>query len=293
MTFRVADQVISTNGSYKRIAETRGRRGPHTVTVVRSGPDTKAMRPIYPPPDIRAGADALLVYLGIMGPQDGVEQVLFVMDELVHRRGRDGVHAVLMGFGDCLEELRARCAELRLDDHVTFTGRVGPKTIAQYLSAADIGLCPDLKTPLNELSTMNKTMEYMAYALPSVSFDLAETRVSAGETALYVPSGNIAAFADAVEGLLDHPQRRVALGKAARERVARELDWQSQARAYVGVYDKVFGVQPDNWRRQRWPIASKPDAYYADADVRFVNLDDDDEFESFIARRETGRASYV
>src|SRR5699024_6534490 len=143
----------------------------------------------YPEPSIRARADHLLAYLGVMGPQDGVENVLLLMDELVHRRGRTGVHAVLMGFGDCLEDLKRRCTELDLDDNVIFTGRVGLDEIAQYLSAADVGLGPDLNTPLNDLSTMNKTMEYMAFGLPTVSFDLTETRVTAGDTGILVPSG--------------------------------------------------------------------------------------------------------
>lgn len=293
MTFRLAHRVISTNGSYKHIAVTRGRRDPRTVTIVRSGPDTKAMRPIYPPAEIRSGADHLVVYLGIMGPQDGVEQALLVMDELVHQRDRDDVRAVLMGFGDCLADLRKLCTELGLDGQVSFTGRVGPKTIAQYLSAADLGLCPDLKTPLNELSTMNKTMEYMAYALPSVAFDLVETRVSAGETAVYVPSGDIGAFADAVEELLDDPGRRVALGRAARQRVSSELDWQTQAQAYVGVFDDLLGIEPDDQRRARWPFTARPASDYIVEGARYVDLDDVAEFESFIADRSPSSGSHA
>jgi glycosyltransferase involved in cell wall biosynthesis len=229
MTYRVADRVISTNGSYKAIAERRGHRDPATVTVVRSGPDTRVMRPVYPDPAIRGDADGLLCYLGIMGPQDGVETVLDLMHELVHNRGRTGLHAVLLGFGDCLEQLKARCTALDLDDNVRFTGRVGP---TQYLSAADIGIGPDQKTPLNDVSTMNKTMEYMAYALPSVSVDLVETRVSADDAGVLVPSGDIPAFADAIEALLDDPRRRAELGLAARRRVTEFLDWRPQAQAY-------------------------------------------------------------
>jgi glycosyltransferase involved in cell wall biosynthesis len=285
MTYRVADRSIATNGSYKHIAVTRDRMAPELVTVVRSGPDTRAMRPIYPPPGIRDGADHLLAYLGIMGPQDGVDQVIEVMDELVHRRGRSDVKAVLMGFGDCLEDLRAQTTRLGLADFVHFTGRVGPQTIAEYLSAADVGLCPDLKTPLNDLSTMNKTMEYMAYALPSVSFDLVETRVSGGDTAIYVPSGDIAAFADAVESLLDDPARRVRLGRAARARVAAELDWQPQAQAYVLVYDELLGIVPDDARRRRWPAVARPASDYQREGVRYVDLDDEDELDSYLAER--------
>ena len=184
MTYHTADHVISTNESYRGKALGRGGKSPDTVTVVRSGPDTSRMRPIYPQRDARRGGKWLLVYLGIMGPQDDVDIVLEVVEELVHRRGRTDVRAALLGFGDCLEELRRKCTVLELDPYVEFTGRVGPTEIAEYLSSADIGVCPDRKTPLNDLSTMNKTMEFMAYGLPCVSFDLTETRVSAGDTAV-------------------------------------------------------------------------------------------------------------
>lgn len=227
-TYRAAHRVISTNESYKAVAVRRGHRDPAEITVVRSGPDTRQMRPIYPDHP-RPPGTVELVYLGIMGPQDGVDQALLVMDELVHKRGRTDVTATLMGFGDSLDELKAQARDLELDGCVTFTGRVDRAAIAEYLSRADIGLCPDLKTPLNDVSTMNKTMEYMAYALPSVSFDLVETRVSGADTVLYVPSGDIGAFADAVERLIEDHRLRVQMGAAARARVSAVLDWRPQA----------------------------------------------------------------
>ncbi|TXN30510.1 glycosyltransferase family 4 protein [Lacisediminihabitans profunda] len=279
-SFRTAQRITSTNESYKAVAVRRGGRRPDEVTVVRSGPDTKQMRPIYPA-NPRPADGINLTYLGIMGPQDGVDQVLLVMDELVHRRGLTQVTATLLGFGDCLEDLRKQSTALGLDDHVTFTGRVDRVAIAEHLSRADIGLCPDLKTPLNDLSTMNKTMEYMSYGLPAVSFDLVETRVSGGDTLLYVPSGDIAAFADAVEKLIDDPTLRVALGEKARERVSTQLDWRPQAEAYVAVFDEVSGFSqpgpavPDD--------GTKPEC---DAQGRrYVDLDDAVEFARFLRER--------
>lgn len=279
-TYRLADRIISTNESYRSIAIGRGHRRPDEVTVVRSGPDTEQMRPIYPEKPRPAG-EIGLVYLGIMGPQDGVDQALLVMDELVHKRGRTGVTATMLGFGDCLEDLRRQSSELGLDDHVTFPGRVDRVAIAEYLSRSDIGLCPDLKTPLNDVSTMNKTMEYMAYGLPSVSFDLVETRVSGDDCVLYVPSGDIAAFADAVERLIDDPELRVELGMRARERVTRVLDWRPQAEAYVSVYDRLTGFS------QAGPAVP---ATVGESDVdaqgrRYVDLRDRAELERFLRER--------
>ncbi|SDS07554.1 glycosyltransferase family 4 protein [Microterricola viridarii] len=285
MTYRVADRVISTNASYKAVAERRGRRDPSSVTVVRSGPDTRLMRPVYPDAGIRGGAEHLICYLGIMGPQDGVDTLLDVMEELVHRRGRTGVHAVLLGFGDCLDDLKARCTALGLDSNVRFTGRVGPAEIAQYLSASDLGVGPDQKTPLNDISTMNKTMEYMAYALPSVSVDLVETRVSVGDTGVLVPSGDIAAFADALESLLDNPERRVELGIAARRRVVEELDWKPQAQAYVGVFDDLLNNPAGDDRLGRWPHSAAALGARGENEPRPVDLLDEAEFARFVRER--------
>lgn len=282
MTYRWSHKVISTNESYRRIAMTRGRRRPEDVTVVRSGPDTRTMRPVYPP-DPRPEDGAELVYLGIMGPQDGVDNVLHVVDELVHRRGRSGVHATLMGFGDSYDELVALAAQLDLGDHVTFTGRAGKRMVAENLSRADIGLSPDLKTPLNDVSTMNKTMEYMAFALPSVSFDLVETLVSGGETVLFVESGNIEAFADAVERLLDDDGLRLRLAERARARVVESLDWRPQATAYVEVYDSLFGVDRPGGVVHAGVEVGEADEW----GNRYVPLGDAREFERYILSRRT------
>ncbi|VEI01979.1 Glycogen synthase [Acidipropionibacterium jensenii] len=280
LTHRTADRVISTNESYRRIAIARGRVRPSHVTVVRSGPDTRVMAPSYPSRPRPSGA-VELVYLGIMGPQDNVEIVLHVMDELVHRRGHTGVHATLMGFGDSLESLRRLAHRLDLDDSVTFTGRADRRMVAENLSRADIGLCPDLKTPLNDLSTMNKTMEYMAFALPSVSFDLTESMVSGGDSILVVPSGDVSAFTDAVERLIVDPDLRLRMARAARSRVARDLDWRPQAEVYVGVYDYLLGVERPNGALH----ADLPPRSRDEWGNRIVPLEDEHEFDRFILER--------
>lgn len=279
-TFRSADRILSTNESYRSIAIRRGDRRPGHVTVVRSGPNTVQMRPIRPDRPRRPD-EIVLVYLGIMGPQDGVDHVLLVVDELVHRRHRSEVTATLLGFGDCLEALRTQTRELDLDDVVTFTGRVDHAEIAEQLSRADIGICPDLKTPLNDLSTMNKTMEYMAYALPSVAFDLDETRISGADTVLYVPSGDVSAFADAVERLIDDPGLRAQMGMRARQRVSAELDWRPQAEAYVAVFDELTGFH------QPGPAVPATGAV-AEHDPQgraYIDIDDDSAFARYVSTR--------
>lgn len=279
-TLRSADRVISTNDSYRAVAIERGHRRPWEVTVVRSGPDTEQMRPIYPTKPRRAD-QIRLVYLGIMGPQDCVDQVLLVMDELVNRRGRTDISATLMGFGDCLADLKVQSTALGLDPYVTFTGRVDKLEIAEHLSGADIGLGPDLRTPLNDLSTMNKTMEYMTYGLPSVAYDLAETRISGGDAVSYVPSGDVRSFADAVEKLADDHMLRRQMGRSARTRAVAALDWRPSAEAYVQVFDELTGFGRPG---PAVPVSS----VLPDRDSlgrQFVGLDDPDEFDRYLSDR--------
>ena len=278
MTYRSADHVISTNESYRSVATGRGCRDPGSVTVVRSGPDTRTMRPVPPVPELRRGREHLAVYLGVMGPQDGVDEALRALDVLVRERGRTDCHLALLGFGDCLDDLRQLSRDLALTDYVTFTGRVGPPEIARYLSTADLGICPDLKNPLNDVSTMNKVMEYMAYCLPSVSYDLAESRVSAGETALFVPSGDVQALATAWERLLDDPALRQRMGLAARARVVDHLDWRREAERYVGVWASVLGWVPS----QVGGTAAAPPP-----SVDLVDLGDPEDLAAFV--RDRGR----
>ena len=143
-----------------------------------------------------------------MGPQDGVDIVLRAADIVVHKLGRTDIAFTLIGKGDCFDELVALRDELDLGDHVEFTGRAPDDLVVRIMSTADVGLSPDPKNPLNDLSTMNKTMEYMAFELPVLAFDLRETRVSAGEAGVYVTPNDVDEYATALVG--PHGRRAAA-----------------------------------------------------------------------------------
>jgi glycosyltransferase involved in cell wall biosynthesis len=241
-TFLAADAVTSTNGSYAEIARTRGGKPADAVTIVRTGPDPQALRRGTPDPSWRNGRPHLVAYLGVMGPQDGVDIVIDAADEIVHRMGRDDISFVLVGGGDCYEDLVRRRDGLGLQNHVQMTGRVPDATVASVLSTAEIGLSPDPLNPLNDVSTMNKTMEYMAFELPVVAFDLVETKVSAGDAAVYAEPNDVASYARAIVGLVDDPNSRARMGILGRRRVLEELAWEHQAPGYVAVFDALTGT---------------------------------------------------
>ena len=251
LTFGTADRVIATNDSYREVALTRGGKSAQDVVVVRSGPDPEQMRLRSPRPELRNGRRHLCCYVGIMGPQDGVDLAVRAAHILVHEMGRRDCSFALLGSGDSYDEVRALVHELGLDDYIVMPGFVLDDELVAYLSTADVGLCPEPLNALNDVSTMVKTMEYMAFELPVVAFDLKETRFSAGDAAVYVTPNKVEEFAAAVAGLLDDPERRAAMGRVGRRRVEEVFAWPLQARTYVEVFDQLIGGAAD-------PSAGKP-----------------------------------
>jgi glycosyltransferase involved in cell wall biosynthesis len=239
-THRSADHVIATNDSYRQIAMTRGGKRAEEVTVVRTGPNLRRLRRVEADPELRRGRRFLVAYIGVMGPQDGVDIVVRAADIVVNKLGRADIAFTLIGSGDCFNNLVALRDQLDLGGHVEFTGRAPDEVVARIMSTADAGLSPDPKNPLNDVSTMNKTMEYMAFGLPVIAFDLRETRVSASDAAVYVRPNDEQEYAEAIVALVDDEPRRSLMGKFARERVEQELAWDHQESAYLGVYKRVL-----------------------------------------------------
>ena len=245
-THRTADHVIATNESYREIAIWRGGKKPSDVTVVRTGPEPDKLKRGPLDPVQKRDRKYLAAYIGVMGPQDGVDIVVRAADIVVHELGRDDIAFTLIGKGDCFDELVALRDELGLAGHVEFTGRASDELVGRILSTADVGLSPDPKNPLNDLSTMNKTMEYMAFELPVVAFDLRETRVSAQDAAVYATPNDVREYAKAIVELIDDEARRADMGKLGRTRVEHDLAWSHSAQAYIGVYNRLTAGNAGN-----------------------------------------------
>jgi glycosyltransferase involved in cell wall biosynthesis len=239
-TYRSAHQVIATNESYKSVATTRGRLPKSRVTVVRTGPDTSVLRRREPRPALLRGHDYLVHFHGVMGPQDGVDIVLDAIREFV-LLGRTDTFFNVMGTGDEYPRLRKLVTEFDIEDFIFMPGRVSDDDLFDSMSTAVVGLCPDPPSPLNDVSTMNKTMEYMAFELPALAFDLKETRISAGEGAEYVQPATPQAYAAALAKLIDDPARREEMARLGVQRARGQLDWRTQRPAYLSVYSGLIG----------------------------------------------------
>jgi glycosyltransferase involved in cell wall biosynthesis len=239
-TFRTADVSIATNESYRRIAIERGKMDPEKVFVVRSGPSLERLKIIPPVPELKQGRDYLVGYVGVMGAQEGLDLLLQAVRHIVHEKGRTDVHFGLVGGGPELDDLKRMAAELEVADHVTFTGRAPDRTLLEMLNTADVCVNPDTFNEMNDKSTMNKIVEYMALGKPIVQFDLTEGRFSAQEASLYAKRNDPEDMAEKILELLADPEKRARMGAFGRRRVEEELSWDHEVPRLLAAYDALF-----------------------------------------------------
>ncbi len=240
LTFGTADIVLAPNQSFRRIAIARGSVDPARVWVVRSGPKPERMRILPPNPSLRRGRRHLVGYVGLMASQDGIGNLLEAAHHIVHGLGRQDVHFHLAGNGPALEALQSQSVALRIAEYVTFAGWLGGDELMQALSSVDVCVSPDEVNPMNDKSTMTKTMEYMAVGKPVVQFDTTEGRFSAQGAALYAQPNDARDLAAKIVELLDNPERRQAMGALGRQRVCDQLAWSHQEPKLLAAYDTLF-----------------------------------------------------
>jgi glycosyltransferase involved in cell wall biosynthesis len=246
ISFRIADVVVSTNETYRRIAIERGAKAAEDVFVVRNAPDPVRFKDAKPNPALKQGREHLLAYVGVIAPQDGVDYALRALAFL--RERRTDWRAVFLGAGDALPDMERLTVELGLEDHVEFGGWADDERVGELLSTADVGLAPDPRSPLNDASTMIKVAEYMSMALPVVTFDLPESVVTATGAALFAAGNDEPEFAGRVEDLLCDPELRARLGATGRARIAGPLSWSRSEEQLLAAYRHVL-ARPSAPRR--------------------------------------------
>ncbi|HEU5337462.1 MAG TPA: glycosyltransferase family 4 protein [Terriglobales bacterium] len=258
-SYRLADLIIVPNQSFRRVGMTRGRQQKEKFVTVRNGPDLSRFHGVPPQPGLKCGAQFLALYVGMMSEQDGVDRLVRSVSHIVHARGRRDVHFSLLGAGECLPALKRLAEELAVLPYISFRGYVGDRELLVYLSTADVGLAPDPPSPLNHLCTTIKVMEYMSCGRPIVSFDLLETRVSAGLAALYVSEDSPALFGDTILRLLDDAALCQRMGEYGRERVRRMLHWGRSRQHLLSAYarllpwPKLISAMPEGERETMLP----------------------------------------
>jgi glycosyltransferase involved in cell wall biosynthesis len=243
LTFRTCHLSIATNESYREIALTRGGMDAGDVHVVRSGPSLERLIRQPPVPALRKGRSILIGYVGVIGQQEGIDHLLEALRILIDDLGFSDFHCTICGGGPELEAMRRRCTELGLDDHVEFAGRIPEAQLLAILNTADICVNPDVWNVMNDRSTMNKVMEYMALGKPIVQYELREGRVSAGGASLYARPNDRTDFAARILELVQNPGLRAEMGAIGRERIEKYLNWSVEEPKLLAAYSQLFGLR--------------------------------------------------
>jgi glycosyltransferase involved in cell wall biosynthesis len=241
ITYRLAHVSIETNDSFREIALQRGGMSPEDVFVVRSAPDLARFAESAPDDVWKRGRKHLVGYVGIMGSQDGLDHLIDAANLIVHEWMRDDVQFVLVGAGPELPSLQQRVKDLGIADYVEFTGLVSSgKELGSIIATADVCVSPDEANRMNDISTMNKIMEYMSLGRPIVQFDLREGRVSAGEASLYAKRNDVAALAEDILKVVDDPVMGARMGEIGQQRFRSALSWEAQIPHLLAAYKRAL-----------------------------------------------------
>jgi len=238
LTFRTANYSIATNESYKEIAIKRGKMSVEKVQVVRSGPKLDRLIAGEGSHSYKKGRPFLVGYVGVIGEQEGLD-LLLESAKFITQKRKD-VQFAIIGDGTELAKIKTTTIEMGLEDFVDFYGRVDDKTMVEILNTADVCVNPDKPTEMNNLSTMNKIMEYMALKKPIVQFDLKEGRLSAQGASLYAENTSTEDFANKIMWLLDHKEVRLEMGNFGYQRILNELSWQHESEKLINLYQTIF-----------------------------------------------------
>ncbi|MBN2735784.1 MAG: glycosyltransferase family 4 protein [Spirochaetales bacterium] len=239
-TFRNAKICIATNESYKKIAIERGGKKPQDVFVVRSGPCLERLKIISPKIELKKKKDYALGYLGVIGKQEGLEYLINALKYMKEKMNTNNVHLICVGGGTELENIKAYAKKCGLSEDVTFTGRIPDNEMLEALNTADICINPDEYNEMNDKSTMNKIMEYMALKKPIVQFDLTEGKFSAQKASLYAKKNDYIDLAKKIVELLADPQKRKEMGEFGYNRVKNVLQWKFEKENLYNAYRRIF-----------------------------------------------------
>ncbi len=233
-TQRVAHHTLCVN-EYLRDRLVDAGAPSDQVSIVRNGPVLAHVQRSAPDPTLKGPHRFLVCWAGKMGKQDRVDLVVRAAECVVRELGRDDCGFALLGDGECVDELRALTERLGLQRWVSFPGWLPEDRVFRYFATADLGLDASLQVEVSPV----KAMEYMAFGLPLVCFDLQETRRIAVDAASFVAPGDVDALARMIVALLDDPEARSRLGRVGRERVRDELAWERQTPVYLDAIERA------------------------------------------------------
>ena len=239
-TFKTCHLSIATNNSYKQIAINRGKMKKEDIFVVRSGPDLNRLKIQEPILSYKKNKLITIGYIGVIGQQEGIDHLLKSIDKLIREFNYTDFHCYIIGDGPTKKEMHDLSNSMCLNEYVTFTGRIADSEVLNILNTCNICVNPDLYNTMNDKSTMNKVMEYMALGKPIVQYDLTEGKISAKESSLYARPNDIMDFTKKIYNLITDKSKRKSMGSIGKKRILEKLNWDIEKPKYLSVYKKVF-----------------------------------------------------
>jgi glycosyltransferase involved in cell wall biosynthesis len=239
LTMKSADIVISANETFRNIAIGRCGKSPQDVITVYGVPDRAQIKRLLPNQELRKGARVVLGYIGIISDQDGVDHFVRMLHHLVVDHSCRQIGAVIVGDGPALPEVRQLACDLNLGAQITFTGYLRDDDLLAALSTFDIGVVPDPVNEYNDKISMIKIFEYSALGVPTVAYNLSETRQLLGATAEYSDDATPAGLARACLTLINDDDARAERGRAAKALADEHFDWAREQVKYVAAYQRL------------------------------------------------------
>jgi len=225
LTFKTADIVISTNESYRKIAKARGGKKSEDVFVVRNGPDLSNLIFMKSNARLKSGFEYLVAYVGVIGNQEGLENLLKAIEYIVYQKHIRNIKFVVIGKGPHRDHIIHMAEEMNLTNFIQFTGFIPYRDLYEFLATADLCVNPEFKNSFTDQSTMIKLMDYMVFGKPIVQFQTTEGMVTAGDAALNIGDNDIISFAEGILKLLNDPKAREKMGDLGKQRIFEELHW--------------------------------------------------------------------
>jgi glycosyltransferase involved in cell wall biosynthesis len=246
LSCQIANHVVVTNETSRKIICDRNRLDFDRVTTIRQGPDTEKISPTAPDETLRDRAEIIIGYLGNMSPERGVGNLLQALHHLKYDLGYKNWFCIFIGRQTTTLNLDHLATDLGIKDNIWLTGYLSQENWIRMLSTVDICVDPGASNPGNDVSTTNKMMDYMALGKPVVAFHLPERYGTAGDTALYAYSNDNLELARQIALLIDSPELRTKLGNTGRERVVNCLSWQHQKKLLLALFEQLTSDQNPN-----------------------------------------------
>jgi glycosyltransferase involved in cell wall biosynthesis len=227
---RRSDRIITISQAMRQILIRDYGARPERVDIVHDGVDIRIfhqqeaeeLRQLFAP-----GDDHVLIFHGVIDPQDGPELLVEAAPAILARHPR--TRFWMVGDGTAVPDLKARAGAAGLADRFFFSGWVSQSDVARYISASDLGLVilPDVLSARGRVTL--KEFEYWACGVPAVLPRLpALEEVVGDETAsLFYAPGDAADLAIRVNILLEDDERRREMGRVGHRRVAEEFEWRA------------------------------------------------------------------